>query len=103
MPKFQNIRATTSICANLLNKLLPKLSMYLRIIAHTHDDYFNLRTKTEIYYCYYYFSVWKLDPDAVDEESIRIKEQGIMQLGELYKKEKKAKGNINLNKSPARL
>jgi hypothetical protein len=41
---------------------------------------------------FYYFSVWKLDPDAVDEESIRIKEQGIMQLGELYKKEKKAKG-----------
>ncbi|CAB3384540.1 Hypothetical predicted protein [Cloeon dipterum] len=35
--------------------------------------------------------VWKLDPDAVDEESIRIKEQGILQLGELFKKEKKAK------------
>jgi len=45
------------------------------------------------------FAVWKLDPEAIDEESIRIKEQGIMQLGELYKKEKKAKGLFKWFKS----
>ncbi|KAF4525764.1 hypothetical protein B566_EDAN002026, partial [Ephemera danica] len=35
--------------------------------------------------------VWEPEPQDLDEETIRIKEQGILQLGELYKKEKKAK------------
>jgi hypothetical protein len=36
--------------------------------------------------------VWEPEPQDLDEEAIRIKEQGILQLGELYKTEKKAKG-----------